>query len=779
MLAALASPPLSCRADATDAGEPPTPAPAAPEPQTLYLDVAVNRTDRGLAPFELRAGTLRATVATLRQLGFTLAARAPADWIALETLQNVDVRYDAALQQISLQAPLEQLSLPTTVLKAADEETPPASASPGVLLNYDLYATRTQTSSNVALTAELRAFGSGPGLFTSTLVLRGGERHHDSRLHGESVRLDSAWQLDFPESAVSLSVGDFYTGFVDWSRSVRLGGVQVGSNYGLQPYRMLTPTPTFLGEAVVPSTVELYVDGLRQYNGEAPVGPFQLAAQPGISGNGNARIVVTDAFGRVRTLDFAFYGTQQLLAKGVTDWSAGIGHLRKDYGVRSFAYESELVASATQRRGVREDCTYELHAEGGGGVATAGVGGLWQLGNAGVVNLAYAHGRMGARQGGQYTLGYSWNNRHVNASVNTQRAQDGYRDLGALQGALPVRASDSAVLGVNFTRFGSLGVSYVRLSYPHVDSTRYASLFWSQTFRGHWSANLSLNQNLHTGADRSLYFSLSTSLGQSRQASAAIQRNGPRTSMVADLSQPLPGDGEVGGVGWRVQASAGNDSNGGLAEIGWLNRVGRYAFGAASRGDTQYGYASASGSLVWMQGHTFAARDIADAFALVSTDGYAEVPVRLENRPIGVTDRNGILLVTPLQSWQRNRLSIDALDLPADLRVDRVEASVTPRQHSGLQVRFGLQRIRAATVVLQDAQGRALALGSTVRVHGQDAPPAVVGYDGETFLDNLQPHNRLDVVTPDGPCRAEFDYPDASAPLPRVGPLACRPEPAP
>ena len=112
---------------------------------------------------------------------------------------------------------------------------------------------------------------------------------------------------------------------------------------------MLTPTPSFLGQAVVPSTVELYVDGLRQYSGQVPVGPFQLAAQPGISGTGNAQVVVTDAFGRMQTLDFSFYGTQQLLAKGLSDWSVGVGHLRRDFGERSFAYDDRTVASASWR----------------------------------------------------------------------------------------------------------------------------------------------------------------------------------------------------------------------------------------------------------------------------------------------------------------------------------------------------------------------------------------------------------------------------------------------
>ena len=74
----------------------------------------------------------------------------------------------------------------------------------------------------------------------------------------------------------------------------------------------------------------------------------------------------------MQTLDFAFYGTQQLLAEGLSDWSAGVGRMRREYGIRSFAYDSATVGSATWRRGVSNRFTAELHAEGGGGVASAG-----------------------------------------------------------------------------------------------------------------------------------------------------------------------------------------------------------------------------------------------------------------------------------------------------------------------------------------------------------------------------------------------------------------------
>ena len=282
--------------------------------QTLYLDVSLNSTPRGLLPFTETRGRLQASPEVLRQLGFSARGDAP---VYLDQISGAVVRYDAHMQTLALDVPLDQLTLPTTVLSQPQTRAPASTASPGLLLNYDLYGSRVDMLGNLSLSSELRLFGIGNGTVENTAISRRYQQPGDRRWRGESVRLDTRWSLDFPGKAMTLEVGDFYSGFVDWTRPVRLGGLQIGRNYGLQPYRVLTPTPSFLGQAVVPSTVELYVDGLRQYSGQVPVGPFQLAAQPGISGTGSAQVVVTDAFGRMQTLDFSFYGTQQLLAKGL------------------------------------------------------------------------------------------------------------------------------------------------------------------------------------------------------------------------------------------------------------------------------------------------------------------------------------------------------------------------------------------------------------------------------------------------------------------------------
>lgn len=747
--------------------------------EELYLQVSLNRTDTGkLARFIRRDGRLYASIDTLRRIGFRLPG-SPGDSIALDSLPGLVFRYDAALQRLSLDAPLSLLSLDTNVLNTPDgTDAPRATASPGALLNYDLYASQQGRTSNLTGATELRLFGFGNGVFSNTAVTRAyRDRGEDWR--GETVRLDSNWQLSFPERAISITLGDTDSGFLGWTRPVRLGGIRIGRDFGLQPYRITTPLPAFLGEVAMPSAVDLYVNGIKQYSGDVPAGPFQLATVPGINGAGNAQIVVTDAFGRTRTLDFSFYATQQLLAKGLSDWSVSTGMVREDYGIRSFSYASDPVASATLRYGVSDRFTVESHAEGGGGLVNAGVGGIWILGRAGVASLSHTRSTLDGHQGSQTALAYNWNNGRFNASIGSQRTQGDYRDVASLYGPLPAKVSERALVGMTLPTLGNLSLSYIRLDYPGMERNRYAGAFWSQDFSRRWSANLSFNQNLDHHDDRSVYLSLSFALNDQRQLNLSMQRNGDRDNGVVDISRPVPGDGDKGGFGWRLQARGGDDGSGGLAEIGWINDVGRYGAGIAHAAGGNYGYASASGSLIMMAGRAFPARSISDAFALVSTDGMADVPVKLENRVIGQTDARGMLLVTPLNAWQRNKLSIDPMDLPANLRIADVDLLATPRDRSGTRVRFAITPVRAAIVILHDAQDQPLPVGSSVSIDGVEAAEAIVGYDGETYLDALQMHNRLRVRTPDGNCQVEFDYPAANDAIPRVGPLTCSAEAVP
>src|SRR5699024_7855300 len=224
---------------------------------------------------------------------------------------------------------------------------------------------------------EIRAFNAD-GVLSNTALTRSILNRGD--WHTRSVRLDTTWSMSFPEHMITVNVGDTLTGATSWSRATRIGGIQIGTNFGLQPYKVTTPLPEFFGTAALPSQVQLYINGMKRYNGEVPVGPFQLDAVPGIQGAGNAQVVLTDVLGRVTTLNFSLYGTQQLLRQGLTDWSTELGFVRRNYGLESFSYSNEPMVSGTWRHGFNSHFTGEAHAEASNGLFDAGVGGDWLLG---------------------------------------------------------------------------------------------------------------------------------------------------------------------------------------------------------------------------------------------------------------------------------------------------------------------------------------------------------------------------------------------------------------
>src|SRR5574337_667641 len=755
-LALLASP--AHAVDSTDAAAPNAPAPAVgaddanlagANGQDVYLDVTLNGSARGIVHFGDRDGQLWASAASLRAFGFVLPAGTP-DPVRLQSLPGLQVQYDAQQQRVVLTAPLSLLKLPETTVNVPGIAPHKVTSSPGLLLNYDLYGTRGEGSaSSLSAFTELRGFGRW-GVLSSTALSQqmradGGVWQH------QSVRLDTTWSQSWPDKLLTLRVGDTLTDALAWTRATRIGGVQIGSNFALQPYQITTPVPALLGQATLPSQIDLYVNGMRQYNGQ----------------------VLTGAFGRSTTLNFSLYGTQQLLKQGLSSWSVELGRVRENYGLASNDYGHDAVTSGTWRYGLTNSFTFETHGEATTGLADAGVGGAWLLGQAGVLTGLLAHSGGSGQSGSQFGLGYNWTNSRFNVAFNGTRTAGTYQDVAALYGSLPARAAGSATVGYNTDHIGSFSVSYLYQQYPGQAASRYASAGWYKSLGRAAMLSVTANQDLVNTNLRSVFVNLTWAIDSRTSASVGMQHDNTGNFFTAGTSRATPTEG---GWGWNAALRQGDDQNGGQGEPDYLGPYGRYAAGVSAFGGTRYAYGDANGALVFMGGHPFAARQINDAFALVSTDGVPGVPVLLENRLVGNTDGNGQLLVTPLNSYQNNKLGIDAMNLPADLRIVRVDAIATPSDRAGTLVEFGITKVMAALVTLVDAAGKPLPLGSSVGVNGKPAT-ALVGYDGDVYLDTLAAHNLLAVQTPSGLCRARFDYQSqTNGAIPQIGPLACTPE---
>ena len=741
---------------------------AAPVNSNLYLETTLNGTDRGLMRFRFLGDSLWADVETLRELGFRLAADTPSP-VRLESLAGVKVGYDVSRQAVALTVPLALLDMPTQMIGGAPGPAPTPNTTPGALLNYTLYGTQGERATTTASAfTELRAFNNA-GVLSSTQLSQVARAGTEGDWATQSVRLDTSWTSSFPDSALSLRVGDTLTAATTWSRATRIGGLQFGTNYALQPYRVTTPLPQFLGAATLPSQVELFVNGMKQYTGEVPAGPFQLNAVPGINGAGNAQVVVTDALGRATTLNFSLYNTPELLQEGLSDWSTELGVVRRNYGFESFSYGSDPVASGTWRHGVTNGFTAEVHAEASRDLANAGVGGAWLLGQkGGVLSGSVAHSQSDGLSGSQYGVGYSWSDTRFFASASGIRADAGYRDVATFYGAPPPQISASAQAGFNTALMGSFSLGYVHLR-DTLQTSRYGTFNWSISLGRNLFASFNVNQNLDLNSDRSVFLNINLALDDIFTG-ASVQHSGGRNLFSANASLTTP---QEGGWGWRAQAQQGDDTHSAQGEIDYLGRYGLVQAGLSNIGGNTTGFASATGSLVLMEGHVKAARNITNGFAVVSTDGVPDVPVKLQNNVVGTTDRDGLLLVTPLNPYQNNKLSIDPMDLPPDVRIAKVDANATPADRAGALVRFGITPVRAATIVLVDAQGKPLPVGSQARLQGSSDAPAFVGFDGLVYLDNLAPRNMLEVAGAKGSrCRVAFDLPEQRG-IARIGPLTC------
>ena len=483
---------------------------------------------------------------------------------------------------------------------------------------------------------------------------------------------------------------------------------------------------------------------------------------------------MTDALGRTSVQNFSFYNDQQLLREGLTAWSAELGAVRENYGYSSFDYASAPVLSGTWRRGFSNTFTAGTHAETSDGLINAGFSNDWIPGTrSGTFSTSLAASTDSGQNGFLYSFGYRWSGERFNFSTSTTATSGDYRDVATHYGEPPPTLNSNTVIGYSLESAGNVSLSYLQFRYPHENAVRYANASWFKSVTDNISLNAGLNQNIDDNRDRSLYLMVTITTDHNLSASSTLQRTNDETSYQLNASKTPPADG---GWGWNLATSQQASRQSGQGEVGYLGRYGKAYAGFSRLPHNHYGYAGATGSLVTMGGGLFAAREINNGFAVVSTDGVPDVPIKLQNNLIGRSNDQGLLLVSPLNSYQKNLISIDPMDLPANMRIARVEANATPADRSGALVSFGITAVRAAQILLVDNQGNPIPEGSMAYAVSGTGQSSVVGLDGMTWFDALEQHNTLRVDTDTGSCRVQFDYPATTKGIAQIGPLACRPQ---
>lgn len=730
----------------------------------IYLEVELNgQSTSSVLHFRYVDGHLAAAGNDLGAIGLDvdrLGLSGVTD-VRLDTIAGLSYTYDRARQVIELQATddiRKAYRLDTHTLP----ETPRATSSSGLFVNYDAFAP-TGPGQQLAL-------ANDEYFFCPLGVLSNSGIGYQSRTHRHYMRYMTTWSHSNEPAGTTMRIGDTVTSSLAWTRAIRIAGFQWSSDFELRPDLVTFPVPALYGSAVVPSSVDVFIDNIKRYSGNVPGGPFIVNNVPGITGAGQATIVTHDALGRAVAMTVPLYIDPRMLATGIASYSFEAGFVRRGYGLQSFSYDSHPALSGTARYGLTSTLTLEDHAEATRGFANAGGGALMQLGQLGVMSGSLS-ASIGRFAGSQLSVGYQFLDPRFSLSAQTVRAIGHFGDLASSQGASVPSTTDQATLSFPLMRRQTVSLSYIGSKYPQGPASKIGAISYALNIGNLVSLTLSAYKDFKQRRASGGFLTVSLGSLGNTSISATIGRDNGQSNYGINANRAPDYEG---GWGWDIQAGGADMTRFGQGQLQYLGRDGELTAIARDIGNVTSGSLEVTGAFVLMDKSLHLSRHIDGGFALVSTDGVAGIPVLHENRLIGVTDRSGHLLVPDLNAYERNEVSIDPVRLPADARLALTSMNLTPQARSGVLAHFGVTRYRAASVILDGPDGKPLPPGTQVH-HDESGKNTIVGYDGLAFIEDLVHENHLSIGTSPSRCTVQFTYsPPADRSLRTIGPLTCR-----
>ncbi len=725
--------------------------PTAGDWQPLVLDVQVNAQAVEVAQPLMRRGSQLLVERSELASWQLVVPDAPAasvnghDYYDLLAIPGTRWQLDDVTQTVKIEVLPEGFR--ASLARSRSFARPPASASVlGAFLNYDVALLRDRSGphwSGYFDAAVSGAYGLAVTSFVAGQSAFAGDR--------AATRLDSYYRFDDPQAFTRLTVGDTITRSAVWSTPFRFGGVQFGTQFGLQPGYISYPTPTLRGSSGLPSAVEVYINDTLRYQGRADAGPFAVPNVPVLTGAGEMRFAVTDALGVQRTVTTPYYVSSSLLRPGLSDYSVELGWNRLYYGVHSFDYGRPF-GSGTWRKGLDDSATIDLHGQTGATHQTAGGGVTWTVQPLGefAVHAAASHST-DSGNGRLVRTSFKRSSADWNFAFSRQTATPAFTQIGWQDSTTHVGSQTQVFAGRSFGRYGSLGSSYTQLRYNTGERIAVLSANWSTVVAGGGSLSTYIARTRQpVGPDiTSVGLTFTMMLGGRQTASVSLQRLGERNTLTTGVERAAPADID-GGYGYRL-ISAGGESARSEGSVDWLGRYGTATAEAANfRGDTAL-RVRASGAVGTAGGLLFAARQSDDAFALVTVPGAAGLKVYRENRHQGTTDSQGRAIVSGLRAYEPNRISIESEDLPIEALIGKDALQVVPRYKGVAAATFDITQHVLANVVVRLANGQPLPPGVELHSAGRGAA-LISGYGGAVSIDTPRASERFEARWRDGQC---------------------------
>ena len=594
---------------------------------------------------------------------------------------------------------------------------------PGLYLNYDFSVQRTNlpNQANAAVLSELGYFNPY-GMGSCNFFVQGGENTPT-----QWVRLETIWTIDQPESISSWYIGDSISGNNIWSGAVRFAGLQRATNFNTQPYLVTFPLPAFSGQAIVPTTLSVFINDALNVTEEIKNGPFTIYDIPVVTGAGSVKVLTNDVLGRQRETVIPYYSSQQFLKPGLVDYSYEVGVIRNDYGIASFDY-SQLMGVGTYSKGIQEDWTAGWHIELLADQQTIGVASeyLWYDYFVISTGLAGSHGTLG--EGGLLLLGLQRQTQTYSYGFQVIPCTEYFTELGLVENQPSPSLQMQTWATLSTPQFGTFSASYTVVNNRIPDIEAYdtqAIQILPNVKLLTLNYNHSLLKNMYfilgslidfNQKQNNIYF-LSIVWGfkqdYSLSATSSFQSGDDQQTILLNKNIPWGN-----GYGYNLSYSQG-DPQQMEGSYTYQNNYGTYSATVAKiGGETNY-LGEITGGIVRFGGHTILSRKLYDSFALIEVPGYEDICIYNRNTCVGTTNKSGLLLVPNLLPYQKNSVSIDARDFPLSAAISLFDLEGLPYYRSGILMVFPVKQVINCSFRLRTIDDHPVPLGAKVTLDNQ------------------------------------------------------------
>ncbi len=563
--------------------------------------------------------------------------------------------------------------------------------------------------------------------------------------------------------------------------SVPFRGVMLGTDDEMVPFSERRFSPVVSGVVRSLARVLVRQQGYTLYDSTVAPGPFRLDNLRPVSGGGDLDVTVEESSGLAQHFIVSWQTPSIAVHSGYLKYNlmAGqynpAGRFSGRTGIAQVSAIYGLPLGATIYGGLQG--AERFHA------LSLGVG--VSLGSAGSFSLDTTHDRVrskNASQGKQWRVRYSKSVDATHSSLALTWAwspSGGYRTLSdALERRSVPRGGMISRAQLSFNQslgaLGYLSLSTRRTRYRQSEENDRSESIRYNTRLKDLSLSLDWTRSRWQGkVDRLLSIMFSIPLGN--MPGAETMASGQMLSPTAGKETwmtGLSGQGMGHRLNWNVMqrflpGNAGTRSQSHYtSSLGWRGSQGIMTANYSHSPQVTGLGASLSGSGVLTPGGWALGQPLNGTAALVGAPGAAEIPVG--GWPGVKTDGRGYTVLSGLQPYQRNVISLDPARLPHEAEITRTDIPVVPTNGAIIPAVFATHIGKKALLGLTDSSGQAIPFGSVVTPEAQNnAGNGIVGENGKVYLSGLSGKGYLQIrwgLSARQSCRAAYHLPKVSGP---------------